>query len=101
MIIYNVTLKVEWSIVDTWLQWFKREHIPEVLDTKCFVKYQFVKLMDVDEVDGPTYAIQFYAHSLNEYNEYIANHSLRLRAKTQALWKEKLISIRTLMEIVN
>ncbi len=101
MIIYNVTSKVEHSIAKEWIEWMRREHLPEVLSTGCFTDYQIARLLEIDEEDGPTYAIQYYAHSLEEYNKYIATFAPVLRKKNQERWGDKCLSIRTLMEIVN
>ena len=38
MYIYNVTLNVDESIHDEWLQWMSDIHIPEVLRTGKFTK---------------------------------------------------------------
>ena len=34
MIIYNVTIKTAHSITDEWLNWLKKEHIADVINTK-------------------------------------------------------------------
>lgn len=101
MIIYNVTSKVDWSIAEAWLSWMLKEHLPEVLNTGCFYKHQIAKLMDVDENDGPTYAIQYYADDIEKYNQYITNHAALLRKKAQERWGNQFASFRTLMEVVN
>ena len=31
MYIYNVTVKVDHTIVKAWVHWLKKEHIPEVI----------------------------------------------------------------------
>jgi len=69
--IYNITLQVEWSIYEAWLQWMPGIHIPEVMNTGCFTKYQFVRIMETDETSGPTYAVQYYTESKANYNRYI------------------------------
>lgn len=101
MIIYNVTVKVDWSIANAWLSWMLNEHLLEVLNTGCFYNHQIAKLIDVDESDGPTYTIQYYAEDIEKYNQYIATHATALRKKAQERWGTKLVSFRTLMEVVN
>ena len=44
MIIYNVTIKVEGKIAEAWLHWLLDEHIPDVIQTNCFIDY---KLFDI------------------------------------------------------
>jgi hypothetical protein len=59
-LIYNVTIKVEATIADEWLRWLQDEHIPDVMATGCFSNYKIVRLLEVDESEGPTYAVQHY-----------------------------------------
>ena len=99
MIIYNVTVKVDWDISADWAAWMKEIHMPEVMSTGCFEKCQFVRLLQVDETDGPTYAAQYYAASLGKYDDYIHRFSSDLRQKTMDKWGDQFIAFRTLMEV--
>lgn len=101
MIIYNVTIKVDWSIHEDWLQWMKQEHIPDMLSSKHFHTYQMVRLLQVDETDGPTYAVQYYAHSLQDYNRYLADLSKAQRQKGLDQWENKFVAYPTIMQVVN
>src|SRR5438105_7862776 len=100
MIIYNVTIKVDWSIHDEWLQWMKEEHIPDILATQLFYQHQLVRLLQVDETDGPTYAVQYYAHTIEDYNRYLALQSMLQHQRSLDKWGDKFVAFRTIMEIV-
>lgn len=100
MLIYNVTTSVLHEISESWLQWMQDEHLPEVIGTGCFEKHQLVKLLDVDETDGPTYAVQYYLASHAQYNRYQSIYGNELRKKVLDRWGNKIISFRTLMEVV-
>ena len=99
-IIYNVTVKVEANIAESWLRWMIDEHIPEVLDSKCFYEYRILRLLEVDETEGPTYAIQYMAESKADYNRYIEIHAEVMRKKTYDRWGERFIAFRSVMEVV-
>jgi Domain of unknown function (DUF4286) len=71
MFIYNVTIKVHVSIHVAWLQWLKKVHVPEVLATDCFTKATIVRLLEIDDSEGPTYAVQYLAESKASYNLYM------------------------------
>ena len=101
MIIYNVTIKIDWSIAADWEKWMKEEHIPELLETGCFDKHQLVRLLQVDETEGPTYATQYYASSLTKYDHYLQHHAPDLRKKVSEKWGQKYIDFRTLMQVVD
>ena len=100
MIIYNVTIKVEGSIADAWLQWMLNEHIPDVMRTGCFSSHRVVRLLEVDESEGPTYAIQYNADSKADYNRYIQMHAANLRQKSFDKWGNSFIAFRSVMQVV-
>ncbi len=99
-IIYNVTVKVEEPIADEWLQWMLQEHIPDVMQTDCFMHYKMVRLLEVDDSEGPTYAIQYTAESKADYNHYIEIYAPALRQKTIDKWGEHFTAFRSLMQVV-
>ena len=100
MIIYNVTVKVESQISAVWMQWLLEEHIPDIMNTGCFYEYRLVRLLEVDDSEGPTYAIQYHARSKSDYNRYMEMHAADMRKKSFEKWGEKFIAFRTLMEVV-
>jgi hypothetical protein len=101
MYIYNITIKVTWQIADEWLKWMHEVHIPEVLATGCFEKTQILKLLEVDDQEGPTYSFQYYAISKAIYNKYIELYAPQLRTKTLEKWGNNYMAFRSLLEIVN
>jgi len=101
MIIYNVTTKVANDIVNAWLDWMKSEHIPEVISTGCFTRATILHLLEADDDEGTTYAVQFHAESKALYNTYIDKHAGEMRKKSLNKWGDKTISFRTLMQVVN
>ena len=100
-LIYNVTIKVDWSIHDEWLSWMTTVHIPEVLATECFEKHQLVRLLETDETEGPTYAAQYYAADKKAYERYLQEFAPSLRQAGFDKWGNKFIAFRSLMQIVN
>ncbi|MEN9686598.1 MAG: hypothetical protein RLZZ28_2384 [Bacteroidota bacterium] len=101
MLIYNVTTKLSWPIHEAWLKWMKEKHIPEILATGCFTDARFVRLLDTDEAEGPTYAVQFFAETAEQYQKYLDAHAPLLRKEAMETWGEQFISFRTLMQVVN
>ena len=100
MIIYNVTIKVEAQIAEAWLSWLLNEHIPDVLQTNCFVDYKVVRLLEVDDSQGPTYATQYFAESKADYNRYIEIHAPKMCKLLNEKWGEQFIAFRSVMEVV-
>jgi hypothetical protein len=101
MFIYNVTIKVQEAIKKEWLSWLQEEHIPEVISTGCFTHAVILQLLEVDNTEGPTYAIQYHSESKSLYNNYIENHAALLRQKSFDKWGDRFIAFRSLMQVVN
>ncbi len=101
MFIYNVTIKVQGPIHKLWLQWLKEEHVPEVLATGCFTNATIVRLLEVDDSEGPTYAVQYVAESKALYNRYIENFAGILRQKSFDKWGNQFMGFRSLMQVIN
>ena len=101
MIIYNVTTKVRSDIASEWLQWLKEVHVKDILDTGSFTDFRIVKLLEVDEEEGPTYALQLYADSKAIYNQYVDKYAAKMRQAAFDKWGDKFISIRSIMQIVD
>jgi hypothetical protein len=101
MILYNVTIKVHYSIHNEWLRWLKEEHIIDIMQTECFSDFKILKLLEVDESEGPTYAIQYFAESKALYNLYIEKFATEMRNRSFAKWGDKFIAFRSVMQIVD
>jgi hypothetical protein len=100
MIIYNVTIKVEASIADEWLKWMQEEHIPEVMKSGCFSSSRVLRLLEVDDTEGPTFAIQYGADSKADYNRYIQIYAASLRDQSFERWGNRFIAFRSVMQEV-
>lgn len=101
MIIYNVTIKVDASIAGDWLQWIKEDHIPAMIATGCFTEASILRLLEVDDSEGPTYAIQYKTDDKEVYEEYINKYSSKMRNESFEKWGNKFIAFRSLMQVVN
>ena len=101
MYIYNITSKIDPSIHEKWVSWMKETHIPEVMATNCFTQHQFVRLLELDDSDGPTYAIQYMANSKADYNRYLEIHASLLRKKATDTWGNLIVGFRSLMQVVH
>lgn len=99
-VIYNVTVKVSKGIAAEWLSWLQNEHVPEVVATGCFTGARIVRLLDVDDSEGPTYAIQYSAPDLQQYENYIAQFADAMRAKSFEKWGNSFIAFRSVMEVI-
>src|SRR4051794_1943598 len=100
-IIYNETTKVDAAISDEWIAWMKADHIPEMIATGCFDDATILRLTEVDDSEGPTYAVQYAAQSKALYNRYIQSFSTAMQEKVQRKWGNLTVSFRTVLQVVN
>ncbi len=99
MIVYNVTVNIDESIVDDWLTWMKEIHIPEVMKTGVFIKSQLNRVI-VQGDTGETYAIGYTCESMKDLHHYQVNFAPELQKKHLERYGEKVVAFRTLMEVV-
>lgn len=99
MLLYNVTLILEESAADEWLQWMQETHIPAVMATGKFVSNRLLKVVDSPN-EGVTYCAQYVAENANEYNDYQQNFAPALQADLQQKFENRFVAFRTLMEYI-
>jgi hypothetical protein len=101
MIVYNVTVKVEHAIASQWLQWLKEEHIPAMISTGCFKRAEIFRLLEVDDTEGPTYAVQYFADNYELLTLYIEKFAGEMRNSGQLKWGDKFVAFRSVLEVVH
>lgn len=100
MIIYNVTVKINQEVQEEWLRWMKTEHIPRVMNSGMFIEYRISRLLEQDESDGVTYAIQYLCNSMDQYETYRQEFAPALQQEHSDKYKDKFVAFRTVMEVV-
>lgn len=100
MLVYNITYAVSHEIHEAWMTWMKGIHIPEIMSTGLFSSFKMLRLLEVDEEEGLTFAVQFHAEKEEHYRKYIAEHAPALRLHATRQWGDQVIGFRTLMAIV-
>lgn len=101
MIIYNVTINIDESVHDEWLEWMKSEHIPQVLGTGKFDKATLSQVLVEDEMGGLTYAVQYRSYSRAALEAYYREDAERLRNEGQKRFADKMLAFRTELQIVD
>lgn len=101
MIIYNVTVNIEESVHDEWLNWMKQTHIPDVMGTGKFTSSRVLRILGDDDSGGKTYSVQYSCNNMNDFLEYEQQFAQALRAEHTARFKNKFVAFRTLLESVD
>ncbi|PCJ65942.1 MAG: hypothetical protein COA58_07635 [Bacteroidetes bacterium] len=99
MIIYNVTVSIHPEIEKEALVWFKEEHIPEVMSTNLFMKFEMYKVIENPaDRSHNSYAFQYHLESWKKFEEYQARHAPALKEKTEKKFGENVLTFRTFLE---
>lgn len=99
MILYNVTVNIDDSVHEEWLEWMIKKHIPDVLATGLFIENKIFRVKSGDE--GNTYSIQYFLNSADDYENYQKNFAPALQLEHSEKFKNKFVAFRTLMESVD
>ncbi len=99
MYIYNVTINIEETIHDKWLQWMKTEHVPAMLATGKFSKALMTRVIVEEEMGGITYSIQYTTDSKQTLQKYYTENAAELRAQSKP-FEGKFVAFRTELEII-
>jgi hypothetical protein len=101
MIVYNITVKVATHIAEEWLRWQLSEQGPRLIDTGYFTHFKVHRLLDIDDEEGPTYAVQYFANDISDYQHYLHQFAEQHQQQAYDKWGNLFIAFRTIMEAVN
>lgn len=101
MILYNVTINIDSSVHDEWLEWMKSTHIPEVLATGLFTDNKIFRIITGEDEDGITYSIQYFLNNMDDYEKYQNEFSGKLQEEHSGKFRDKFVAFRTIMEKVD
>ena len=77
--------------------WYK---IVAVIMEAADSQFRELRLLDIDEEDGFTHAVQYHAPDIKLYEEYLEKHADTMRKKGMDKWGDKFIAFRSVMEVV-
>lgn len=100
MYIYNVTVNLDKSIHNEWLNWIK-SHIPEVLASGKFTKATLTKVLVEEAIEGFTYSIQYHTHSRETLDAFYKEDAERINAQTTNIYGDKLLTFTTELQIID
>ena len=100
MILYNVTVNIDESVHDEWLDWMKTVHIPDVLNTGMFFDNKICRI-HAEEEGGKAYSIQYLAKSWEDYERYQDEFAQELQKEHTEKYAGKFGAFRTILEVVH
>jgi len=99
MVVYNVTISIDATVADNWLEWMKESHIPDIMATGHFRDSKICRVHGEEE-GGVTFAVMYTAFTEEDLNNYEAKHAPRLQSEFTEKFKGKFASFRTLLSVV-
>ncbi len=97
MLVYNVTVKLEPSVVQDWLGWMKTTHIKDVMQTGYFLSSELFEIQ-TDDQDGRTFSVQYRCEHQGALNSYFKEHALALQAEHKNRYEGKYVAFRTILK---
>ena len=98
MIYYQINIRVKKDISNQWLEWMKKTHIPEVLDTGYFISYKISKVIKpVSEDDIVEFSIVYKCESFERYLDYSVKAASDLQNKHTEMFNGKVKAYRKVM----
>ncbi len=101
MLIYNVTINIDDSVHDKWLDWMQHKHIPDMLATEKFLGAKICKVLVEEEMGGTTYSIQYEVKNRATLERYYQEDAEKMRGEGNLLFPNKFVAFRTELEIIN
>ncbi|MEM7379840.1 MAG: DUF4286 family protein [Bacteroidota bacterium] len=101
MLIYNVTINIDDTVHDRWLEWMKEVHIPEVLATGKFMEARMTRVLIEEETGGTTYSIQYLVNDRETLEAYYQEDAPRLREDGLKRFANKFVAFRTELEVIS
>ncbi|MCH7512484.1 MAG: DUF4286 family protein [Bacteroidetes bacterium] len=99
MILYNVTVGIDSDAEQEWLEWMKKVHIPKVMATGMFQRYDMYKVLS-QEGEGASYSIQYISDSMEKVEQYLNDFAPALVKEHLERYRNKHVAFRTLLEKV-
>ena len=99
MILYNVTVSVDPDIQEEWLSWMKAKHIPDVMNTGCFVEARISRVHG-EEQGGMTYAMSYVAPSQAHIDQYQRIYAPALQQEHSSKYEGRFAAFRTMLTII-
>tara|TARA_R110002049_G_scaffold31393_2_gene106363 strand:- start:7498 stop:7806 length:309 start_codon:yes stop_codon:yes gene_type:complete len=100
MYIYNVTINIDPSVHDSWLNWMKNDHIPAMIATGKFSNALMTRVQIEEEMGGITYSIQYRTDSKETLEKYYSEDAETLRAQSKP-FEGKFVAFRTELDVIS
>ncbi|UYW01149.1 DUF4286 family protein [Flavobacterium agricola] len=100
MIIYNITMNIDESVHEKWMDWMKNSFIKQMLETEHFSAARMVKVIVNEEMGGLTYSTQFETESRETLENFYNQDHDRLLGEGHQLFADKMLVFATELAVL-
>lgn len=100
MIVYSVTISLDPNVHSEWLTYMKETHIPDVMNTGCFVDSKMFRILSTQDEGEISYNLQYYCETMEDFNKYQNDFAKALQEEHNAKYTGKAFAFRTLLESI-
>lgn len=100
MTIYNITVLIEESIEQKWLNYVQTEMIPNILDTGFFESGKLLQVADSPN-EGLTFCLQFTTNTISSLQSYQSLCAQQIDGAHQAAFPNQLVTFSSTMKLIN
>lgn len=101
MIIYNITVNIDESVHNEWLEWMQNEHIANMIATGKFTSARLVKVLVNEDMGGVTYSVQYSAPNKETLDAYYKENQATLDMEARKRFADKMLTFCTELEIIS
>jgi hypothetical protein len=99
MIVYCVQLSIDRECEPDWLHWMCQRHIPDVMNTGVFERYECLKQIETESTSAAVYQLRYYCPSLESLQHYQQTFAPGLQAEHSQRYAGRFTATRTILEI--
>ena len=100
MLIYNTTFHVEMDDARNFVIWLNECYIPEVEKTGDLKNPRIMRVLSHQEQDSECFSLQWEVENSTVLHHWHVNQGARLNDEMMKLFKDKVIGIPTLLEVI-
>ncbi|GAB1308417.1 DUF4286 family protein [Urechidicola sp. KH5] len=101
MFIHNVTINVDESINEEWLNWMHDKNIPAVMETGKILSIKVCHVLVQEDMGGITYAIQYTAKTKEDIQSYLAEDAYKFKEEEMRLFNGKFGTFTTDLKVIS
>ncbi|WP_432713847.1 DUF4286 family protein [Pedobacter sp.] len=97
MFLYNITQIVEDTVLDQYLEWMEKVHLPQVMATGKFVSHRSWRIIDSPN-EGTTYSNQFFFEEIAAYADFQQSFEPTFQQEIKDKFGDSVLTFTSLMQ---